>query len=306
MKKSFKFSAILLALITSVSGLAPIGAIPPLKPDAKSEEKSKEMPQKRAREDEDSEEESTESPQKRVREDEDSEEKSTESPQQREREDEDSEELRQRRESTERLLGQYRKPSVTPLQLLEKREELWEFRNTHRKIMDDEIYNLQLLKCLVPGGRSTLRFQKSSMQIIHLDTVKRNYYENREEVSSDIKRLLDNKVGAELPNGNCITPNQLTALSLFVMLSYLQEKNREESGSNVAVQFTDIGYNRLRYLLAISRFNRDPSVPELDTDTPPDRIFFDTVDICYDHDEMSIKMSFYFRGNKFYESILRG
>ena len=294
MKKSFKFSAILLALITSVSGLAPIGAVPPLKPDAKSEEKSKEMPQKRARE-EDSEEKSTENPQKKAREDEDSEEKSTESPQQRAREDKDSEELRQ-----------YRKPSITPLQLLEKREELWKFRNTHRKIMDDEIYKLQLLKCLVPGGRSTLRFKKSSMQIIYLGMVKRNYYKNREEVSSDIKRLLDNKAGAELPDGNCITPNQLTALSLFVMLSYLQEKNREESGSSVVASFTDMGYKRLNYLLAISRFNRDPSVPELDTDTPPDRIFFDTVDICYDHDEMSIKMSFYFRGNKFYESILRG
>ena len=275
MKKSFKFSAILLALITSVSGLAPIGAVPPLKPDAKSEEKSKEMPQKRARE------------------------------------EEDSEELRQRTECIERLLRQYRKPLLTPSQLPEKQKELTEFLNARGKIVGNEFYILKLSECLVPRKQTILTFKFDKIIPFHLNEVKARYVESMARVPYDIQKFLYFVKNYSIPNGGAYrTPTQLTALTSFVVIySLLIQYNSTDSalGYKIGNPRSKLSeYPQLHRLLAISKFKRDPSVPELDTDTPPEEFYFDTAKIRYNHDEMSIETDLYFHDKIVYKATLGG
>ena len=277
MKKSFKFSAILLALITSVSGLAPIGAVPPLKPDAKSEEKSKEMPQKRAREEEDSEEKSTENPQKRAR---------------------------------EEKLSQFRKPLLTLSQLPEKQKELIKLVDARQKIVNSECYMLQLSYFLFPGEHTTLIYELPEKRFINLNEVKARFVESMEGVSSDIETFLHIINNHSVPYArDCRTPNQLTALSLITMLCYLRIRTAEENGPRFDPNFTEVGRDRLCYLLAISKFDKDlfsmkPKF-DLDNDTPPDSFLYDAMDITYHHSERSLEMHFYLDDDEVYASILK-
>ena len=278
MKKSFKFSAILLALITSVSGLAPVGAVPPLKPDAKSEEKSKEMPQKRAREEEDSEEKSTENPQKRAREEE---------------------------------LRQYHKPLLTLSQLPEKQKELTEFFGARERSISNGFYILKLSECLVPRQQTILTFKFDKIIPFHLNEVKARYVESIERVPYDIQSFLYFVKKYSIPNGSAYrTPTQLTALASFVVIySLLTRYNSTDFalGYKIGNPRSKLSeYPQLHRLLAISKFKRDPSVPELDTDTPPEEFYFDTAKIRYNHDKMSIETDLYFHDKIVYKATLEG
>ena len=336
MKKSFKFSAILLALITSASGLAPVGAIPPVKPNAESKEKTTENPQKRAREDENSEE---AVPEKRF-------EREKEVIPQTPYTQEAMPQTPYAQETIQHIQiaipsiagvaksiqtiippAQTMIPYAQPLvvrpaqaaavpyaqaaalvpskqerELMEIKSQLYDFEKKHKKIMDEECYILDLARSLVTGRTCKICFMSYGSLIVNLREVRDKYYQNTDKFSSDIKKCLDT-MDRELFHLIDIKPNQLTALSLFTMMSSLQRKH--EGVIHYHSNSSDDCFSGLMYLLAISEFNKN-AASELGTDVPPEEFDFDTVDIYYDTSNMTMKISFYngIGTQKVYESTL--
>ena len=304
MKKSFKFSAILLALITSASGLAPVGAIPPVKPNAESKEKTTEKPQKRAREDENSKE---AVPEKRFK-----------------REEEVIPQTPCAKAAA--AVSPAKAAAVPPAQaaaapakvavaivpskqegeLSEEEEkkyreissQLYDFQKKHTKIIDEELYTFNLASFLLPGRTYKIHFRFSNRYVFNLRKIRDKYYQNTDVFSSDIEKC-SATMDRELFHLIDIKQNQLTALSLFTMIHYyIMEENR-----NLINNGSDRNLSRIAYLLAISKFNKN-AASELGTDVPPEEFHFDAADIHYDTSNMTMKISFYSGTQKVYESIL--
>ena len=320
MKKSFKFSAILLALITSASGLAPVGAIPPVKPNAESKEKTTEKPQKRAREDENSKE---AVPEKRFKREE---EVIPQTPCAKAAAAVSPAKAAAVPPAQAAAVPSAQAAAVPPAQaaaapakvavaivpskqegeLSEEEEkkyreissQLYDFQKKHTKIIDEELYTFNLASFLLPGRTYKIHFRFSNRYVFNLRKIRDKYYQNTDVFSSDIEKC-SATMDRELFHLIDIKQNQLTALSLFTMIHYyIMEENR-----NLINNGSDRNLSRIAYLLAISKFNKN-AASELGTDVPPEEFHFDAADIHYDTSNMTMKISFYSGTQKVYESIL--
>ena len=325
MKKSFKFLAILLALITSASGLAPIGAVnPPIEhnPSTESEKKCQNESASSSGESEERENKSTEVPTKREREDES---ENLETPAQKrhlegepqeeldsessdfsdEESDEESralrhqleleEEEREREEIEQRLREreklEFKRKNAAKKALTEKLTALSE---SYKKMSGGENKLSLMARCLDPEEQfvvyfkvENLHFTSEEIRAAHGENMAKLFRESFEELNSIIKHI-----GVDSIAGR--TPDQLCALVLYMKSLILQEID------NVKV----LDSSKLLYLLSVSEFNGDPDEPELNSVAPPEEFTVDGASVGYINNTVIVSC---YRGHeKVYESVLGG
>ena len=271
MKKSFKFLAILLALITSVSGLAPIGAVLPSKQSIESEEKSTERPQKRAREDEDSE---RSVQRKRIK-------------REQKRELSEKEKIAQRLRERERI-AHIKEDAINRA----RTKNLTKFNRFYIQKLRKGRYLSILSRCLIPRKQHVLEFKARNLHFTYHE-IERAYPRIITELLFDTNKFFnDIKANIGANNLGCRTPSQLGALAMCIKLIISKD----------FYHLYTLERAHVLYLLSISKFIGDSDIPELDTDVPPEEFDVDKVSVRYMDGEMVI--SCYHKGKKVYESIL--
>ena len=276
MKKSFKFLAILLSIITSTAGLVQIGAIDP--PSGRNIE----MPVKRERENEG---ENLEAPAQRRRLEEEPREESCE--ELHEESNSELEQIEQRLEERERAANE--RKNAANRALTTRLRSLIEFQ---RKMAYRENLRAIIARCLIPGASCEIDFDVADLRFTS-EQIRAAYNQNMSGILKESSTCLDfirQYVDANAANGK--TPSQLVALTLCKTLLYLKNVN--------LVRVLDP--TLLLLSLSVSVFVGDPDVPELNTTVPPEEFNVDRVSIRYIHDEMTI--SCYYRGHKVYESMV--
>ena len=335
MKKSFKFLAILLALITSASGLSPIGAVNPSMKQNLSKESEKNCQNESASNSGESEEEGDESYDENSSEEEgnesydenssESEEENTEMPRKRARKDKaevlertatEEQEQEQAEEPVEEQVEEYAEEQAE--EPAEEREQIAQGLREREVIahmvedMTERTRRTNLLAFSDFHNQAACR--EHQLSIMARCLIPRSYcvlnfnVMNLHFISEEIKRTYSQNMITHLSDtreclnsirenfgGDSIDCKTPSQLSALAVCLRLIFLQQIDNVRTLTPDY-------LMYLLSISKFTGDPDIPELNTDTPPEEFNVDLVSIRYMNDELTI--SCYYQGRKVYESML--